>query len=333
MREQLRRYLESVKRFSGVVQVARWGEIVFTGAYGFADAARRIPNTMETRFCAGSVTKSMTALCIMRLVAEGRLSPADTVDKYFEEIYPGRGITLRHLLSHTSGMIEPFRLKEVTGNPRLSTMEIIQITARQDLLFSPGKKWRYSNADYYLMGKILEQVTGQDLHAYMREHILEPLGMSQTYFAGEGTEGLAQPLIPIFSTTPAMLYAAGDLISTAADLYRYDQALYGGELASKASIEEMQRPVHDGAFVKYGYGWFIKHLYRQRCVAHGGFDPNGYTAHLERYLDDRATVIVLSNQVHKYSPLGVKYFGATDVARELAARMYGSKARFWQKLF
>ncbi|HEY8345275.1 MAG TPA: serine hydrolase domain-containing protein [Bacillota bacterium] len=326
-------HLIQVERFSGNILIARKGKVILQGSYGYADEGRKIPNTIETRFCVGDIQQSMTALCIMKLAQEGKLRLTDPIDRFFNHLYPGRQITIHHLLTHTSGIRNHLSLREFKDGKNHAISEVIKKMTERPLEFSPGERFLYSNTGYALLGTIIEKVTGRNLQDYIRATIFTPLKMRDSFFVGETVENLAKPAKP-YACQPGLLYASGALISTVRDLYRYDQALYEDKLADRRLIEEMLKPLYNGRFIKYGYGWFIKRLFGQRSVvAHGGFHPTGYSAHLERYVDDQTTIIVASNKLQRYSGLGCKHLNSTDLARELAAGIYGKKVRFWQKWY
>ncbi len=169
--------------FSGAVLVSRAGRIVFERAYGFADANRKVPNTTQTRFLLGSITKSFTAVLVMQLEQEKRISLSDSICQYLQECPPGwRVITLHHLLSHTSGIFN------VTESPEFESLKSIaqtrgQMLARmlhQPLAFAAGQKFQYSNSNYYLLGVVIEDVTGDSFEQVLQQRILDPLGMRDT---------------------------------------------------------------------------------------------------------------------------------------------------------
>ena len=331
--QKLNEYLCSVKNFNGCVLVAQGGEIILEEGYGFADKTEGKRNAPGTSFYIGSITKSMTALSILQLVENGSLQLGARIEEFLPGIYDGKRITLHHLLCHTSGIPNDFSFEEIRTGENLTSMEIIEFVSKKPLKYEPGRKWTYSNSNFMLLAFIIEKVSGETYHEYVKKSVLQPAGMKKTSFSDKDFKDLAQPGKSMFHCTPNMMLGAGDVISDIEDLYRYDQALYTETLATKQSIDTMQHVAHNGTFVKYGYGWFINKNFGHRSVSHGGLHPLGYTSHLERYPEDGLTIIVLSNAMERYSPLGSPYFGSTDIARELAARFFDRKARFWQKLF
>lgn len=325
-------YLVSVKNFSGCVLVAHKGNTILAEGYGFADKSKDIKNTPQTNFCIGSITKSMTALSIMQLVEKNTFMLSSKVEEFLPGVYEGKGITIHHLLSQTSGIPNDFSFEEIRGAVNLTSLEIVDLMSHKPLKFEPGRKWTYSNTNYMLLALVIEKVTGKSYQAYITESVFEPAGMTRTCFFGDPDANIARHGRSSFNCTPAMTLGAGNVVSNAEDLYLYSQALYTGSLVSSQSIDATQMAQYNGRFVKYGYGWFINNNFGHKSVSHGGFLPNGYTSHIERYTDDALTIIVLSNELEKYSRTGVRYFGSTDIARSLAAKFFGRKAMPWQKL-
>lgn len=332
MHKEMNDYILSINKFSGCVLVAYKGEIILKEGYGFADKDKGIKNTPQTNFGIGSITKSMTALSIMQLVEKNMLKLTSKIEDFFPRLYEGRGITVHHLLTHTSGIPNDFRFEEIRSGENLTPEQIISFISKKQLKSKPGQKWAYSNSNYMILALIIEKVTGEKYYDYVEEFIFRPTGMRRTWFDGERSDNLALHGKSVFNCKPSMLFGAGDVVSNVEDLYLYDQALYTELLTSNLSIDRMQEVSYKGKFIKYGYGWFLKKNFGHRSVSHGGYHPIGYTSHLERYLDDKLTIIVLSNELEKYSRFGIRYFGSTDIGRELAAIFYNRKAKPWQKL-
>ncbi|MCD8511860.1 MAG: beta-lactamase family protein [Bacillus sp. (in: Bacteria)] len=323
-------YLSQVKNFSGVVLVAKDDRIVFSESFGFAREGER--NTLETNFGIGSVTKSFTALSMMQLVENNLIDLNARLTEFFPNVYPDKPITIEHLLTQTSGLRNYIYDKRVQTGNEFSPDELMKIVMEKPLKFQPGKKWMYSNTNYLLLARIIEINTGKSFHDYVKTTIFEPVGMTDTYFDGQKEDRKAQHGESVFNCHPSLLFGAGDIVSNVNDLFLYTQALEKGSLASPEIIKKMQQPSYKGMFVQYGYGWFVKNIFGQKSISHGGFHPIGYTSHLEKFVDDGVTIIVLSNKLEKFSSLGVKYFNSTDLAREIGARIYGKKAFPWQKM-
>ncbi len=236
--------LAALDEFSGVVAIAKDGEIVFEGAYGFADREAQIPNTVETAFNIGSINKAFTTIAIRQLAAEGKLDLDSTLINYWPD-YPNqevaRSVTIRQLVRHQSG-IGGNIFDEPEGGDRLDirhNRDFVQLFVDNPLEFTPGSDQRYSNAGYVVLGEVIERVSGQDYYEYVEEHIYRPAGMTETkhifrdqldgnvaigyYRPEDALEG--SPLECNTLLLPGRGSAAGGGYSTAHDLLRFVQAL------------------------------------------------------------------------------------------------------------
>lgn len=322
-------YLSTLKNFSGSVLVAKAGEVIFKSGFGFARAG--VKNTPQTNYGIGSITKSFTALAIMQLVEKNLLKLDDKIVHFFPNIYPHQNLTVHHLLNQTSGIHNYIFDKRLQTGEDFTAKQILEFVLEKPLKFTPGQKWLYSNTNYLLLAQLIEKVSTKTYQEYLREEIFSQVGMNNTYFDGEKEDQKAQPGLAVFDCKPSLLVGAGDIVSNVEDLFLYDQALSTDQLASTASIKKMQSISYKGLLIKYGYGWFVNHHFSERSISHGGFHPGGYTSHFERFIDDRLIIIVLSNELKKYSRLAVKYFNSTDLGREIAAKAYRKVAFPWQK--
>jgi CubicO group peptidase (beta-lactamase class C family) len=289
--------------FDGSILVARDGQVLLSQGYGFADRTKKTPNTPQTKFRLGCVTKQFTAMAILLLQAQGKLTVQDKLCTYVAncpEIF--KPITLHHLLTHASGVPSSTQWDQ-PGDKMLS-----KVTR---LLNVPGEAFLYADVDYKLLGKVIETVSGQSYEAFMQQHLFAPLQMSNTGYEHKQTDlakGYASAQGDLARTPydPDDLYAAGALYSTVEDLYRWDQALYSDEILPQSVLGAMfasQMPVPDGYYYGkiygqpgwgYGYGWFIAPG-QPRLVLHGGM-PYGIRNEVRRYLDDKVTIIQLANQ-------------------------------------
>ena len=288
------------------VAVARGGKIVFARGYGMADVARHAPATADTVYRIGSVTKQLTAVAILQLVEQGKLRLGDDIRRYLPR-YPthGKTITLEHLLTHTSGIPSYTSVPDwiEVGKRAMTRAEMVARFADLPLEFDPGTRWSYSNSNYYLLGLVIEAVTGRSYADVMRDRVLAPAGMKASAYCRDGTPGqaagyrfrggapvLAEPL------DLAHPYAAGALCSTVKDLLAYQRALDTNVLLRPASLAKMRQISHlsSGAPTGYGYGLFIGDLDGHARIGHGG-GINGFTAMLARYPADDLTIAVLSN--------------------------------------
>ena len=289
--------------FSGAVLVAKDGKPIFRKAYGMADREWDVANTPETRFRLGSITKQFTATAILQLAEQGKLSVDDPISKYYPEAPAAWApITLKHLLTHTSGIpsytaIPGFFAQQARLDK--TPAEIIALTRDKPLEFPPGSKYAYDNTGYILLGYVVEKVSGQPYAAYLQDHIFTPLGMKDSGYDVSETilprrasgysvaGGKARNAAFLAMTLP---YAAGSLYSTVDDLLIWDQALQSGKAIKPASVAAM---FTDYGF-KYGFGQSIRVDKGRRIWGHNG-GINGFATQLNHLPDDGLTVIVLAN--------------------------------------
>jgi len=292
--------------FSGSVLVARRGDVLLSQGYGLADREQNIPNTAQTRFRLGSITKQFTAMATLILEALGKLNVKDPICNYIAECpSTWEGITIDHLLTHTSGIpdlisLPDYRSTWATPSPPKQT---IARFGDLPLDFQPGEKWSYSNSGYIVLGYIIEQVSGQSYEDFLQQSIFTPLNLRDTGH-DHNSSSLAVGYPDQYSTQPAEFidmsipYAAGALYSTVEDLYRWEQALSTEQLVPQVYLDEMFVPhaaIPEGWGSAYGYGWFIGKERGRPIQMHEGGIP-GFSTIIARYPDDQVTLIVLSNQ-------------------------------------
>lgn len=292
--------------FSGAVLIGQQGEVLLNKGYGQADRAAESANRTDTRFLIGSLTKQFTAMAILLLQSESKVSPADRICDHINDCPPAwKAITIAHLLTHTSGLPD-FSEIPLSGSAQshLTTVEdTLALFEDLPLAFPPGERFRYSNTGYIVLGYIIEGVTGQSYGDYLREAIYLPLGMHNTGYA-HPQAGLAsgyesgrsqQPVSPIDLAIP---HAAGGLYSTVEDLYRWDQALYSDQLLPPNALAELFVPraaISETDGTAYGYGWIIGENDGRVVEYHGG-SISGYAALLARYPAEEIVIIILANQ-------------------------------------
>jgi CubicO group peptidase (beta-lactamase class C family) len=298
-------------RFSGTVLMARGDKILLRKGYGMANFELNVPNSPETVFRIGSITKMFTAFSILQLEERGLLKVTDPVVKYIPELPQGwSAITIHQLLCHKSGIQEIMGAKAY-GNlddPRLVENALTEF-ADKPLLTPPGEVLRYSNTGYILLGRIVEKVSGKSYEDYLTENILKPAGMTHTAIDhvaplvpnranGYNFDGELIVNRPGDPTGPG---AAGALRSTVDDMYKFDRALKSGKLFSAAIIAKAWSsyghwvaPPPFNFDAEYGYGWMLGENFGHKYVGHGGW-VNGFVSQFERYPDDDAVVIVLGN--------------------------------------
>ena len=287
--------------------VIRNGEIVLARGYGLANIEHQVPVKPETIFQSGSMGKQFTATAVMILVEEGKLSLDDKITKYFTDTPAAwNNITVRHLLTHTSGMTDYPRDFDLRLD--YTEDELVQRIKTIPLAFEPGAKWSYSNLAYVMLGVLIHKVSGKFYGDFLQERVFKPLGMTTARVISEtdivlnraagyrlvnGQLKNQEWVSPSLNTT-----ADGALYLTVYDMAKWDAALYGEKLLKRTSLEEMWTPVklNDGKTHGYGFGWALGEVRGHRFVEHGGA-WQGFKAQISRYVDDKLTVVVFANQI------------------------------------
>lgn len=301
-------------QFNGSVLVADNGEVIFSDGYGMANMEHDIPNRPDTKHRIGSITKQFTAALILQLVEEGKLELDKPISTYLPN-YVGPAadvVNIHHLLTHSSGIPSYTSFPdffEERSRDRYSPEEFVKIFADSTLQFTPGEKFAYNNSGYFLLGHIIEEVTGKSYEQVLQEKILDPLDMQDTGYdhhatiiknraAGyekNGSEYINAPYLDM-----SLPYAAGSLYSTAEDLYKWDRALYEDEILSEASKELMFSPQIPDGEAQYGYGWAIANMPVGKStdsvaiVAHGG-GINGFNTLIVRLPEEDDLIVLLNN--------------------------------------
>ena len=302
------------------VMVIRNGRPIFTRGYGLADLDKKIPVEPRTNFRLASVTKQFTAMCIMQLVEQGKLSYSTTLKEIFPE-FPAYGgkITVRNLLNHTSGLIAYEDLIPDTATTQVLDDDVLKMMMALDsTYFPPGTQFRYSNTGYAVLARVVEQVSGQSFPDYLEEHIFRPLGMKNTVAYVQGVNEVpfrafgyavenGKFVFRDQSPTSAVL-GDGGIYSSVLDLFKWDQALYTEKLVKKATLQEAFTPavLANGDTTNYGFGWRIDH-YRGHLRIHHTGSTCGFRNVIQRFPDDHFTVIILTNRAEPdVAPLAVK---------------------------
>lgn len=262
------------------------GNVVLAKGYGKASVELNAPSGPETLYGLGSLSKQFTAAAIMLLVQDHKMGLSDTLGKFFDWVPDDwKGVTVRHLLTHTSGIREQAWKGGIVEFDRFEhDQETVVKTAFGPLISVPGEKFRYSNVGYRLLGMIIEKVSGQTYWDFLDHKIFRPLGMNATRNSDPGSVisnrsrgyGLDNGrFINRKPVTASSAFAQGALISSVLDLVKWDGALREGRLFTKNSLEQMWSPVilNDQTTSPYGFGWFIRAIPNHRTVAHGGGLP------------------------------------------------------------
>jgi CubicO group peptidase (beta-lactamase class C family) len=293
------------------VMVIKDGRILFNKGYGMADLSTGQPLRADTPFYIASVAKQFTATAIMMLVEQGRLGYDDKLVKFFPEFKGfASTITIRQLLTHTSGLIDHLDVIR-DNNAGWTNKDVVELLLRENrVLFEPGEKSSYSNSGYVLLAMVVEKISAQKFSAFLKKNIFTPLGMSRTFVVEEPgmkipgqargyrqTAGRWEP-----SGYEAFTTGAGGVYSTLEDLYRWDQSFYTEKLIKESSLKLASTParLNNGRPTPYGFGWLAEYAAKGRfanvwyVASHGNF--KGFQSIIKRIPDRRFTAIVLSNR-------------------------------------
>jgi CubicO group peptidase (beta-lactamase class C family) len=293
--------------------LVRNGEVLYRRGIGLANLEHRVPLAPDMPFRLGSITKPVTATAILMLAEAGELALTDPISQLLPDFPMGEtAITPEHLLTHTSGIpnYTEFPAWFAVQRQDVSLDQLIDVFRTHPKAFAPGTRWEYSNANYVLLGAIIETISGKTYGEFMADHIFTPLSMADTSY--EPTTSRVIPrMAGGYSPGPGAyvhaeylsytwLHAAGGLVSTVDDLARWYTALRAGNLLTEETLRKMWTPylLPDGTSARYGYGWWLGEWQGHRVVEHYGCLP-GYAAQLIALPDDDILVIVLSNDEGK----------------------------------
>lgn len=319
-------------QFNGTVLIAKDGKILFQKGYGFSDFSNKVFNQVNTEYRIASLTKSFTALSILQLEAAGKLKTSDPISKYLPGFRNGKKITVHELLTHSSGVKNHLRL---TDAKKPTTVDaVINLMSKQNLSFSPGTKYAYSDTGYTILAGIIERVSGESYGEYLQNHIFRIAGMNHTYLYEEDAEKLANGYQNMkkdeMKEDESQYIGSGDIISTVGDLLKYNNAIHNERLLPPEEVKKMETGYIDsarwGAF-KYGYGWNVADnmiSFGKLMIEHNGSLP-GFKSEFVDFVNDRVTVIVLSNNNGSWNS------GA--LSRELASICLGKRFWFYEKYF
>ncbi|MGI9108312.1 MAG: serine hydrolase [Pyrinomonadaceae bacterium] len=298
------------KQFNGAALVAENGKVIYKKGVGLANMEWNVPNEAGTKFRIGSITKQFTSMLIMQMVEQGKLKLDGKLSEYLPDYRRDVGdkVTIHHLLTHTSGIPSytglPNFFNEVSRDP-YTVADFVKKYASSDLEFEPGTKFRYNNSGYFLLGAVIEKVSGKPYEQVLKENILDPLGMKNTGY--DHHKAIISKRAAGYQKTPAgyinapyldmsLPYAAGSLYSTVEDLYLWDQALYTDKLLPAKSRELMYKPFLDN----YAYGWGITKITLDQSketinsVQHNG-GINGFSTIIVRYPERKHLIVLLDN--------------------------------------
>jgi D-alanyl-D-alanine carboxypeptidase len=311
------------------IAVAEHGRIVYAHGFGWSDLDERIPVDSGTSFRIGSITKQFTASSIMLLQQAGKLNVDDKLSKYLPNAPHAAEVTLRQLLTHTSGIPGYTELESFDAASKLPVTPegIVQTIAGKPLAFKPGTKWEYSNTNFILLGLVVQKVSGQPYEDFVRTHFIEPLRLSSMSYwnpllvhhdaaVGYSTMPFEPPLHTI-DWNWDWAWAAGGLNTNASDLARWDVALDSGKVVSPASFAMMTtaQKLANGKSAGYGFGLGIGEMFHRKVVAHSGGVPGFITENFTIPHDGVAIVVLGNSDGFQPGPL----------ARQIAYAIYGAK--------
>jgi CubicO group peptidase (beta-lactamase class C family) len=264
--------------------VARRGQVIYKKAFGMANLELDVPMQPDNVFRIGSITKQFTAVAVLQLMEQGKLSLQDTITRFIPD-YPMQHnrITIEHLLTHTSGIQSYTDMKDFMDRITLdqTPVEIIDHFKNEPMRFTPGTKWEYSNSNYFLLGYIIEKITGKPYPEYLEQNFFKPLGMSHTLYGSD--EKIIKNRAAGYSMSDSGFenthtmsmtqpYAAGSIQSTVEDLFKWNQAIHSYKLLKKQTLDKAftNYKLNDGKESGYGYGWSFGNVQGSEDIEHGG---------------------------------------------------------------
>jgi len=294
-----------MNQFSGSILIAKNDQILVNKGYGFTNYSYDIKNAPETKFRIGSLSKGFTAVAILQLEEKGLLNIDDKLKKYIPDYPQGDKITIKNLLTHTSGIPNHTEFEDFNKERRVyeySILETIETFKSKSLRFNPGEKFDYSNSNYILLGYIIEQISKLSYSEFIEQNIFKPLNMTNSGF--ENPEKIIKNLAQGYCKKENEIekakyrnmsnaHASGALYSTVEDLYKWDRALYSEALISNESKEKMFTEFKSN----YGFGWGIVDVFDHKMIAHSG-EIDGFTSNISRFINDDISIIILSNFEH-----------------------------------
>lgn len=315
--------------FNGCVLIAQNGKILLNKGYGKADFKKNINNTPDTKFLISSNTKTITAVAILQLAEKGKLKLTDTLNKYIPDYPRGKEITIKQLLTNSSGIYDFFEDNTYTKSVKHAVFsnytptELISLFKNKPLKFKPGSKFSYSNSGFNLLGYIIEKVSGKSYGSYIKENIFNKAGMNTAYYAPLGKiKKIAQPTSTSLYNNKYVkslsfpnytsLYSSGGISCTASDLYKFDMELLksNSKLLNKKSISELhegQINIPDSQNLKYSYGLFVS---SNGTLWHNGHDYGYYS--LNTMIPKNKAVIILLENVDPGSDISDIIGGVND---------------------
>ncbi|MBE0539013.1 MAG: serine hydrolase [Ignavibacterium sp.] len=309
------------------VLVSRKGQVIYKKAFGMANLELNTPMQIDNVFWVASIGKQFTAVAILQLMEQSKLNLQDEITKFIPD-YPTQGnkITIEHLLTHTSGihnfsgMEDPEKKLALDCTPN----EVIDFFKNLPMRFAPGTKWEYSNSGYFLLGYIIEKITGESYSEYLEKNFFKPLGMTNSLFASN--KRIIKNRVGAYSLgdngfensrylNSTIIYSAGAVQTTVEDFYKWHQAVHSYKLVKKETLDKAfsRYKLTDGIETVYGYGWKLGYVYESPSIWHGG-SIEGFGA-MEIYLPKEDVFVAVFSNCDCIYP--------KDIASRLAALTTG----------
>jgi CubicO group peptidase (beta-lactamase class C family) len=289
------------------VMVIKDGGIVYSGGFGYANIEENMPIDANSTFRLGSVAKQFTAMAIMVLADEGKLDYDDPVIQYIPELYKYPGVTIRHLLTHTSGVPDYYDTFDTSeGMPANADMPAV-LAAMDGPMSAPGEMYAYSNPAYEMLPLVVEKVSGQSFSDFMKRKVFGPAGMDDSLIYDRTEPEIANRVYGYEPTADAFrlndyhalnyLDGSGGMYATLQDFLAWDTALYGDDLVSDATLKKgfTRHTLNNGDEIDYGFGWRLDQYCGHRRIAHNG-SWVGFRTGIARFPDEKLTIVVLTNR-------------------------------------
>lgn len=318
------------------VIVMKQGKILYRKGFGLADMQLKIPIKPNMVFKLGSMSKQFTAIAIMMLIEQGKLTLETKINEVLQD-YPSlnRGIAVRHLLSHTSGMDDHIDWASIRED--LSLDELINTFKDKPLIALPGEKYKYSNPGYVLLGAIIEKISGQTYEDFVTENIFKPLSMNDTHYGSNANiipnlvRGYRKRENKYFNAPYMSMthpYAAGSLLSNVDDLVKWNIALFTGKIVKRESLVKCFTPtkLNKEESTGYGFGWYIGEFKGRKNISHGG-GVYGFVNHAMMLPDEGLYVAVLSNRI---IPVAVP--GTSGITEMIASIIIGDPINIKERI-
>ena len=325
--DEIDKYVELYTKlwaFSGSIAATKNGKIIFNKAYGYANIEHKVKNTIETKYRIWSITKQFTAAAILILEERGLLKVEDSLKNYFPNWSElNNQITIHHLLTHTSGIFNYSNMEkshQTFQRVQHEKSDLIKMFISKSLDFEPGTQWNYSNTGYYILGMLIEELSGQKYSQFLSGNIFLPLGMLNTGVDDDkkivenkasGYYLNGNDLIHCNYINMNLMLSSGGMYSTVEDLLIWDKALNNDKLLSRKSIEKMNTQYKNN----YGYGVGI-HMNGDKRVVHHSGACEGFLSEIHRYVDNDFAVVVLSNY---------GFTAVNKLCKDIAAITFGDK--------